>query len=585
MTQTKKKSTDQEWTVSRADLIRAALLVVFTILFWCTSYHRWTAESWQTTLTYLSDPAKGDVLSHLAWIKAARDGHISPFFFNNIPELGAPHIANWDDYPLTEKPLIILTGWLARGIGLFAAANIVVLLGQVLAALGFYAACRMLNCSWIWAFAGALVFAFSRYAFAHGLHHLEVAYYWHVPLCLVVCEWVMRGEELKLGERRFVFALVVALVAGVQNIYYSFMFVQFVFFGGLVQAWQRGWRQALPAAAIIGTSAAAFLLMNLNTIFYQLAYGENQGAVVRNYQWLEIYGLKLVDLVVPPPDHAFPPFASWGSSHVAEVLLAPGELPPSAYLGLLGLGALSWLVIVSWKRAVNRSMLPLEAFLILWIILFAAVGGINGVLGTLGFQLFRATTRYSIFILCIVLMYAVRRLSLLEFRKKSLVYGAAVLAVVIALWDQTPPMVTDKDLAEIASQVASDRHFTESMEQRLPPGAMVFQLPMMDFPESPAQGVGAYDHLRPYLYSHSLRFSFGADKGRPEADWQHDLSQSPLADVITQLESAGFAALYLNRSGFPNNGEGLIKALKDKGLDDVIESERGDLLCVFLKKQ
>jgi hypothetical protein len=580
----KKIFAKEEWAIIRVDIARVALLAVVAALLWCTAYHRWTPESWQTPLTYLSEPEKGDVLGLLADVRAAEDGHFYPFEFTDIPELGAPHTANWNDYPTTEKPIILLMGWLARGVGIFAAANFAVLLGQVLAVVGFYTACRLLNASWIWSCAGALVFAFSRFAFAHGLHHLTVAYVWHVPLCLVVCEWLMRGEGIKLGERRFGFALIVAFITGVQNVYYTYLFVQLVFFGGLIQAWRRGWRQALPAAAIIGTSAAAFALMNLNTIVYHMVYGENVAAVVREYRWLEIYGLKLVDLVVPPPDHVLPPFAAWGANHLKEVVLSPGEMPPTAYLGLLGLGALAWLVVVSGRRALHRAMLPLEAFVILWIILYASVGGINSVLGAVGFQMFRSTTRYSIFILCIVLMYAVRRLSLLEIRQQALVYGLAAGAVLIAWWDQVPPSVTAGALAEISTQVASDRHFTENMEQRLSPGAMVFQIPIMDFPESPAPGIGSYDHFRPYLYSRQLRFSFGTDKGRPEADWQRQLAGLSLDGLVAQLASDGFAAIYVNRNGLAGNGDDLVKAFKAMGLGDMIESDRGDLFCVVLKK-
>jgi len=323
--------------------------------------------------------------------------------------------------------------------------------------------------------------------------------------------------------------------------------------------------------------------MNLNTIFYQLANGGNSGAIVRSYKWLEIYGLKLVDMVVPPPDHPFPPFAAWGAGYLKETVLAPGEMPLSGYLGLVGLAAMAWLVAVSLRRLADRAVLPLEAWLILWILLYAQVGGINGVFGTLGFQMFRTTTRYSIFILCLALMFAVRRLSLIEHRNKFLVYAAALLCVGIALWDQTPPMVSDRDLADTAGVVASDRKFTEEMEERLPPRAMVFQIPIMEFPESPVAGVGSYDHFRPYLYSHQLRFSFGSDKGRPREQWQQNLAQMPFNAAVGMLESYGFAAIYLNRNGFADKGEALIKTLNKMGRGEIIESDRGDLVCVLLK--
>ena len=567
----------------RPDLLRGLVLALVATILWCAFYDRWTEASWQTPVTYLSDPVKADVFETVARIKAAGDGHMLPFVYSNVPELGAPHIANWNDIPVPEKPFYCLIGLLSRMIGLFPAANFSLLLAQVLAAISFYAVCRVLGCSWVLSFAGGLIFAFSRYAFAQGLHHVLLVYYWHVPLCLLVCDWIFRGEGIKWGERRFAFALIVAVVTAVQPVYYTNLFVQFALFGGLLQAWRHGWKASLPALAIVGTAAATFLLMNSNTLVYSLVYGGNDGAMIRKYQWLEVYGLKLVDLVVPPPDHPFPPFAEWGAAHLKEVILSPGELPPTGYLGLVGLGALAWLVLASWRRAVGRGGLPLEAWLILWIIIYANVGGINGIMGTLGFQLFRTTTRYSIFILCIALMFAVRQLTRFQFRNQILVYGATILVVAFALWDQSPPLVTAGELDETAQAVASDRTFTEKMEQRLPANAMVFQIPVMDFPESPVAGVGASDHFRPYLYSTQLRFSFGSDKGRPEGQWQHNLAQLPLAEVITQLESFGFAALYVNLNCFTDKGEALVKELKSQGHSDMFESDRGDLLCVMLK--
>lgn len=393
----------------------------------------------------------------------------------------------------------------------------------------------------------------------------------------------MRGEGIEFGSGRFRFALLVALVTGVQNIYYTNMFAQLVLIGGLLQGWRHGWRAMLPSVSIVAAMAGAFLLMNANTFAYHLVNGGNSGTLMRNYHWLEIYGLKLVDLVVPPPDHPFPPFAKWAAVHLKEVVLSPGESPPSAYLGVLGLGALAWLMAVSLRRVADRARIPLEAWLILWIIIYAQVGGINGIIGTLGFQLFRTTTRYSIFILCIVLMFAVGRLSLAKVRHKFLAYGAALVVVGIALWDQTPPLVSAGELAETAQAVASDREFTEKMEKRLPAQAMIFQIPVMDFPENMAPGIPPYDHFRPYLYSHHLRFSFGSDKGRPHEKWQHDLVHLSLGDAVSRLESYGFSALYVNLSGLADDGAGMIEQFKNMGRADMFTSDRGDLLCVLLK--
>jgi phosphoglycerol transferase len=567
----------------RIDLVRSVVLAVVVAVIWCVVYHRWTVESWQTPITYLGDMSKSDEFSLFAGIKAAGEGHISPFYSNDVPELGAPYDANWNDFPTTEKPLIILTGWLGRVVGIFAAANFALLMAQVLAAVSFYAAARLLGGAWVWSFGGALVFALARYEFAQGLHHLTITYCWAVPLGLVVAIWMLRGKGIEFGGWRFRFALCVAVITGVQNIYYTNMFAQLVLFGGLLQGWRHGWKACLPALAVIGTGAAAFVVMNLNTIGYGLIHGWNSGSTVRNYQWMEIYGLKLVDLVMPPPDHRFPPFAAWGAAHLKEIVLSPGERPPSAYLGIIGLLAMAWLVLDSLRRLAGRARPPLEAWLILWIVVYAGVGGVNGIIGTLGFDLIRSANRYSIFILCLALMYAVRRLSLRDYPNQRSVYAAALVGIGIALWDQTPPLVSAGDVEETAHAVASDRAFTEKMEERLPAQAMVFQLPEMEYPESPVAGVGSCEHFRPYLFSGHLRFSFGSDKGRAREQWQHGLDRLPLADMIGRLESYGFSALYVNLNAFADKGAALAGALKAIGRGDMFTSDRGDLLCVLLK--
>jgi len=568
----------------RTDAICALLLAFFAMLLWCSTYNRWTGENWGTPLAYISSPDKGDVVGILAGVRAARDGHVWPFQFLNIPELGAPYVANWDDYPSTEKLLLTFPGLLGRIIGIFAAANFMVMAGQVLSAVSFFAACRLLGDSRAWSCAGAIIFAFSRFTFAHGLHHFTIGYYWHMPLCLVVCGWIFNEEGINLRERRFIFAVIVAFVTGIQNVYFTNIFAQFVLFGGFLQWWRsRDWRAVLPAAAIIGVAALAFLLMNLNTFIYHLVHGPNTGAVVRAYRWLEIYALKIVDLVVPPPDHHLSFFGRFGAWHMGNVVLSPGEIPMSGYIGLTGIAVMIWLLLVSLKKVVTGSRLPLESWMILWILLYAGVGGLNCLIGSFGFQLFRATTRYSIVILCILLMYAVRRFSLVKFKNPVMTYAILIAITFVALWDQLPPTVTAEELQETASQMASDRHFTERMEQRLPPASMVFQLPIMEYPESPAPGVGSYDHFRPYLYSNHLRYSFGSDKGRPREKWQQGFGGASLRDIINRLESYGFAAIYINRNGFPDKGEGMLNAFKDAGRAETIISERQDLVCVFLK--
>jgi phosphoglycerol transferase len=229
---------------------------------------------------------------------------------------------------------------------------------------------------------------------------------------------------------------------------------------------------------------------------------------------------------------------------------------------------------------------------VLWIVLCFSTGGLNSILGALGFTLFRTGCRYSIVILAIALLYAAQRLTALQraaaFRTdpETLRIGiltAAAAASLVVLWDQVPRAPTRQQTATIARQVEADREFVARVEAALPPNAMVFQLPIMEFPEAPVPGVPPYDHLRPYLYSRQLRFSFGAMKGRQREQWQKELGQMPFEQAMARIKERGFAAIFINRNGFPDKGRQIEDKLVEMGYSaPPIRSAAGDLACILL---
>jgi phosphoglycerol transferase len=174
----------------------------------------------------------------------------------------------------------------------------------------------------------------------------------------------------------------------------------------------------------------------------------------------------------------------------------------------------------------------------------------------------------------------------------------------VILWDQVPRPPTAETTAAIARQVASDREFTEKMEAALSDGAMVFQMPVMEFPEGPIPGVPPYDHFRPYLFSKNLRYSFGSMKGRDREKWQPAVQgkffegatldqQAGVIRVkpesaraaVEELKRLGFSAIYINRNGFPDRGRGIEEALLELGYaKPPIRNASGDLACIVLEK-
>ncbi|MFZ4778220.1 MAG: hypothetical protein ACOYM3_22845 [Terrimicrobiaceae bacterium] len=569
-------------TVLRHEAAAMGGLLFLVAFVWCAAWGMWTPQDFTRPTAYLN-PRESDVIGMYASFKAAAEGHYAPLLAKRIPQLGAPDVADWTSIPTIEELPIYLTGLLARAVGLFAALNIKLLLGHLLAALTFYAVARYMGCELTWAFLGGLAFGTAPFIFSESPHHSIVAYVWHIPLFLPIWQWVSSKPGIVLYSRRFWFAVAVAFVTGLQNVYYTNIFCQLTLLGGVILYFrERCLRSLLPVFAIIFSSAAAFGLMSLDTWLQKLGGQGIASAIQRPYKWLEIYALKPVDLIIPLPTHHFEAFRTFAINHAnSSVLVNEGS-----YLGLLGIAALLWVFGAALYAAFKGRAgdIPREAWQILWVFAAFATGGLNTVAGAFGFTMFRAGYRMSVVILAIVLLFAMLRASQLSRLNRRLGSIIAIFLGLLVIWDQMPVPHLPAHRELVAMQVESDREFTKMIEARLPGNAMIFQIPIMSFPEAPVQGITPYEHFRPYLFSNRLRFSFGATKAEIENGWQSKLGGLGMEDSLQLIQKQGFQAVYINRKGFPDKGEEMIKAFQNLGVTERIDSQSGDLVCLVFPK-
>ena len=566
------------------DLIAIVLLLALIASSWCYGQRVSSHADWHTPLTYKGPYAvrdRSDILIYSGFIRAARDGHFAPFTAKFVPELGAPFDGNWNDWPYLEYVPLYLIGVLARRVGIFAALNITLLACNLLAGLAFYFVARYRKVDIIWSFTAALVFGLAPFIFMHSPDHPMVAFCWHVPLLVLVLMWLTDDDGIVIGSKRFWAAIAVAFIAGLLNPYYFVTFVQLVLLtAGVIFFRNRNKRQLGTAFCLVGATGAAFILINLDPWLWQVSLSRNHGAVVRQFQWLEIYALKALDLFTPPSNHqwtVFREFAQWR----AGVALLHDE---GSYIGIIGAIALLILLGTAIRRAVHRGPepIPTGAFWVLWIFLYYSTGGLNAIVGALGFTYLRAGCRLSVFILAIALLFATEWISRKRLRP-AIAVALAVVCWVVILFDQVPIPPSPEEKAEIAQQVSSDETFVRDLENALPAGAMVFQLPVMDFPESPLRTESSYDQLRPYLFSRQLRWSFGSMKGRLREQWQHDVEKLSLPESMAEIKKRGFSALYVSRVGYPDGARELEENLRKLGYDQEIENSDRDLFCFILR--
>jgi phosphoglycerol transferase len=562
------------------DIRAAAALLLLVAFVWCAGWNMWTIQDWNDPTAYL-EVRQSDVIGMLAAFKTARDGHQNPLSQKTVPELGAPGQADWTSIPTIEELPLYLTGVLARITGLFAALNIKLLFGHLLAALTFYLVARYNQCAIAWAFLGGLAYGLAPFIFSESPHHSVVAYVWHIPLFLVVWKWISTPPGITPLSGKFWFAIVLAFITGLQNIYYTNIFCQITLLGGILLFLRQRSKPALVSTfAVIGGSAAAFVLMNIDTWIYQLSHERTAFAIERQFRWLEIYALKLSDLFIPLSTHQSPAFRNFSLAHAQQIVLSN----EGSYLGLLGIASLLFVIGIAAYRVIFRSpkTVAAEAWQILWIFIVFTTGGLNAIAGIFGLTFFRAGYRLSIVVLAIALLFTMQVASKYFAGQRTLGHLIVVALTLIVIWDQMPLAPSGHEKALRSLQVESDRSFSLAMEDALPPGAMIFQLPVMSFPEAPVAGLTPYEHFRPYLYTNHLRYSFGLTKEALQSSWQSQLVNLPLGEAIQLLKDRGFGAVYLNCNGFPDHGKAILAGLVEAGLTEKIESKAGDLVCVLI---
>lgn len=559
------------------EAVRVMALALLVALLWCNVYDMTTLASWNVPVVY-----GGDAWWNLAMIKAYRDGEITPFSSQTVRSLNAPFSANWNDYPTTEKMLPYCVGIAARFIGLMPAFNLAGLLAAILAALAFYIACRILGYLWVFAFVGAAIFGFSHYISGRVLSHLSLTYYWHIPFCLLVTWWCFDSRELSIGSRRWWFAVAVGAATGLQAIYYAFLFWQFLGFAVVIQGLRRNRPKLISVISVAAISVGCTVLMAAPYVLYRILHGSNSFVVQRSLGNLQIYGLQLPELFLPP-FHRWKALCDFAQANYYESSAIGGEMW-SPYLGLVGMTGFVWLMGLGIVRLLEgkAQRIPVMFWQSLWIIVFSLTGGLNLLLGVFGPQLFRATNRFSIVLLCLALFFLIERLG--RICPRAHCYTFAFLLLVAGIWDYPPSLMSQERVANRRRVVVADQQFVRRLEQEVPAGTMVFQLPVVDFPEVPAHlGVADYAFFRPYLYSRALRFSYGSDKGRAREGWQREVENLPAREMAESLERYGFGAILIDRKGYPDAAAGLLRDLDLSGRKVIGEDEMGEFIALRLR--
>jgi len=511
------------------------------------------------------------------------DGELLPFLPQTVSRLGAPFGADWTDYPVSDKVLFFVYGNIARVMGVYPTSNLAVMMAFVTAALSFYGCARFLRVRTEWSFCGALLFAFTFHTLMRGLGHLWLSYTYTVPCALLTTWMVTSLRHLSWKSSALIFGLVTSAIIGVSNPYNLFFYAQLLTLA--IAAEWLGERRSINLRFGVFCLVVAFgswALFQSDGWFY--AKGEGASSLIsRNYSGTEVYALKPIELLVPATNHHLSWFASIGFRYLRWASVRGEFFFP--YLGVIGAIGFIWIFVELIQHIVRRSRkrLPAHGLQISWILLFSAVGGINSLMSLwFSLHLFRATNRFSIFISAIIGFFLVTRLARLTTGWHR--WGSTSLALLFAaigLYDQIPKKA---DRSGMHETLKLDQQLGRVLETKLQPASLIFQLPVVDFPETrPPNQLSDYEHFRLYLATNTQRFSYGTLKERALAQWQRDYEELPADELAAALEKAGFSAIAIDRRGYSDRGEALLSALKAAGKPLLWENAESPFVIVSLQ--
>ena len=478
---------------------------------------------------------------------------------------GYPAGASFYDYPMSDTGSLLIIKVLGMLTGsAVAAANLYFLLGLPTAFAAAHLVLRMLGMQRAFAMACAAVFAVLPFHFLR-LEHLFLTWYFQVPVYVYAGHLLYRaGRQDRLSgflKHHWRLCLLLAALSsfGMYHAFFGALLICTCALGG----WLRS-RSATAVAmgAVFSASITLGLLANIAPHYLLSPFkAPNPDVATRAPFESELYGLKLTQLLVPNVYHRSGDMRRIGEAYLSFPLTNENHTAALGLIGGVGVIVLIWSLLSLIAKPQGDSIDRPLALSFVALFLFATVGGLSTVFASLVSPVIRGTNRASVFLgflaLAMLFFKLDGRFKAVTWPARTVQAAVLLVLVVIGLWDQIPRV--NKPFVEAQRTLFDqDSQFIGAIEASLPRGAAVFQLPYMAYPESPpVHQLGTYGLTIGFTHSQTLRWSYGAMRGRPEDTPARAASALPTPQMLERIKALGFTGIYIDRRGYADGARQL----------------------------
>ena len=439
---------------------------------------------------------------------------------------------------------------------------------------------RRFDVSWGAAIFASLLYTFLPFHFTRGQHHLFLSAYYFIPPVVMVALWICRRELRFIDEKaaapagrlrallrnpKLIFSLILCLLIGSSGYYYAFFSCFFLLGAGALVALREKKARALLTPAVLVALIFGATAVNLLPSVTRFSDEGEVNFVRRQAGEADVYGLRIAQLLLPVRGHRVGRLSEMKVDYNNRPMINENDDASLGVVGGLGfLGLLCWLFFrkPEIEKLSAESVKGLYNHLSLFTgaaLLLGTIGGFGSLVAFFGLPQVRAYNRLSVFIaffaLFAVALWLDRYSRRMNSRRGRMIFHAALgLILILAMLDQISPRFRP-DHQLLTDEYMNDEAFVKKVEPALPPGAMIYQLPIMSFPENPKiHRMNDYDLARPYLHSQRLRWSYGSVKGRENDTWLREIAMMPAQSMVEALAWAGFSGVYIDRFGYKDEG-------------------------------
>lgn len=520
----------------------------------------------------------GDETFGMMLVKSINENGPLGVWFNS--RVGAPETSTIIDYPVLGNMMVLLLwviSWFTDSIPGILYTYLI--LTFALDGISMSLLLRKLNINRFVSFVICILFAAAPFHFYRYLAHSSLINYMYVPIAIYLSLVILNYFN---DEKKWKIIFCILLLGLGYGYYYAFglimMFVAFIMY--FIQVEDK--KKLIKKIWIIISLLITILLTLLPKIAYSFINGNNQEAGKRLFYESEIYGLKIINLLLPVQYSRIIALRELTNEYCLSgaPLVTENSMASLGLIGAIGFISLCVAFIISFTKKKENTTLQKKVidFLCLETLVFvltASIGGFGEIFNWAVTSQIRCYNRCSIFLTGLSLIMIAIMLNAVFAWKRPFAVGLTILVLGIGLYDQ---VAIRSDSWQTTSgidqtQVMYEEYF-EIVEDALEDSAMVYQLPYMDFPEAATiNDLVDYKHFIAYLFTDNIRWSYGATRGRNVLAKDLNVDNGMSYAFVKGIQRAGFQAVYIDLDGYADDGSEIINFYNGLGIQPLISDD------------